>query len=190
MVNVQLGALLDACAEDPSAACARDAAIIALGYACGLRRAELVALDLDSYDRTTRTLTIHGKRRKIHAVPLEAGVDEALEDWLAVRGDAAGPLFVRIQRGGHFGSERLTDQAVYHIQATRVATAGVARFSPRDLRRTFAGDLLDAGVDLATVQSLMGYSNANTTARHNRRGERAKWNGVKLLHVPHRKGER
>ena len=96
MVNVQLGALLDAYAEDPSAAGARDAAIIALGYACGLRRAELVALDLDSYDRTTRTLTIHGKRHKIRAVPLEAGVDEALEDWLAVRGDAAGPLFVRI----------------------------------------------------------------------------------------------
>ena len=57
---------------------------------------------------------------------------------------------------------------------------------PGDLRQTLAGDLLD-GVDLATVQSLMGHSNANTTARYDRRGERAKRDGVKLLHVPYRK---
>ena len=95
----------------------------------------------------------------------------------------ARPLFVRIRRGGHIGIERLTDQAIYHIEATRAADAGVARFSPHDLRRTFAGDLLDAGVDLATVQSLMGHSNANTTARYDRRGERAKRDGVRLLRI-------
>ena len=113
---------------------ARDAAIIALGYACGLRRAELVALDLSSYDQTAATLTTHGKRHKIRAMPLEAGAGEALADWLAVRGEVAGPLFVRIRRGGNIGHERLTDQAIYHIEATRAATAGVARFSPHDLR--------------------------------------------------------
>ena len=122
----ELRALLDACAEDPSAAGARDAAIIALGYACGLRRAELVALDLTSYDRTTGTLTIHGKRHKIRALPLEAGAREALDDWLLVRGEVPGPLFVRIRCGGHIGTERLTDQAIYHIEAMRAAQAGVA----------------------------------------------------------------
>ena len=64
---------------------------------------------------------------------------------------------------------------------------GIARFSPHNLLQTFAGDLLDVGVDLATVQSLMGPSNANTTARYDRRGERAKRDGVRLLHVPYRK---
>src|SRR5688500_2135586 len=65
-----------------------------------------------------------------------------------------------------------------------------SRFSPHDLRQTFADDLLDAGVDLATVQSLMGHSNVNMTARYYRRGEPAKRDGVRLLHVAYRKRER
>ena len=51
---------------------------------------------------------------------------------------------------------------------------------------TFGGALRDAG-GLATVQSLMGHSNPNTTTRYDRRGGRAKRDGVKLLHVPYRK---
>ncbi len=57
----------------------------------------------------------------------------------------------------------------------------------RDLRRTFAGDLLDTGVDLATVQKLMGHSDANTTARYDRRGEQAKRHAVRMLHVPYQR---
>ena len=96
---------------------------------------------------------------------------------------------VRIRRGGDLGHEQLTDQAIYHIEATRAVEAGGARFSLHDLWRRFAGGLLDVGFDLAMVQSLMGHSNANTTARYERRGERAKRDGVKVLHVPYRKWE-
>ena len=144
----ELRALLLACAEDDGPAGVRDAALIAIAYACGLRRAEIVALDIASYDRDTGNLTIHGKRQKVRIVPLEQGATEALHAWLGIRGAAAGPLFVRIRRGGHIGTERLTDQAIYHIEATRARQAGVAHFSPHDIRRTFAGDLLDAGVDI------------------------------------------
>ena len=59
------------------------------------------------------------------------------------------------------------------------------------LRRTFAGDLLDAGVDLSTVQKLMGHANANTTAGYDRRGapegHPAKRDAVRKLQVPYQR---
>ena len=81
----------------------------------------------------------------------------------------------------------LTAQTVYDVLARRADQAGVKKFSPHDLRRTFAGDLLDAGADLATVQKLMGHANANTTAAYDRRDAKAKKAAVNKLHIPYRK---
>jgi site-specific recombinase XerD len=100
-------------------------------------------------------------------------------------GDGQSPLFTRITKGGQIRQERLTGQGIYHILDTRRQQANMAPFTPHDLQRTFAGDLLDAGIDLSTVQKLMGHANANTTAGYDRRGERAKRDAVRKLHVPY-----
>jgi site-specific recombinase XerD len=63
--------------------------------------------------------------------------------------------------------------------------AGVAAFSPHDCRRSLAGDLLDAGVDLATVQAMLGHASPATTARYDRRGERAVRQASERVHVPY-----
>ncbi len=145
------------CSSDATPAGIRDAALIAISYAAGLRRSEIINLDLKHFDRTTMTLTVTGKRNKTRTIPIDGGALEALLDWIGMRGEWPGALFIRIVKGGRMTMERLTPQAVYHIQHQRAAAAEVAPFSPHDLRRTFAGDLLDAGVDLPTVQKLMGH---------------------------------
>jgi integrase len=182
----ELMALMNACAADDGPAGVRDAAILGLAYAGGLRRAEIAGLQVASLDRGSGVLTVHGKRNRTRTVPLANGALDALEDWLAIRGDTPGPLFVGIRRGGHLvEGSGLTDQAVYYILDKRAREGGVATFTPHDLRRTFAGDLLDAEVDISTVQKLMGHASATTTAGYDRRGERAKQEAVKRLHVPY-----
>ncbi len=185
-------ALLEVCITDEGPAGVRDAAMIAVFMIAGLRRFEMAALNLADYNQGEQTLLIRGKRNKTRLVPIEdTGAIDALADWLytlyiySVWQEMTGPLFTRIKKGNAITIDRLTDQGVYHILDTRRRQAKVAPFTPHDLRRTFAGDLLDAGVDLSTVQKLMGHSNANTTAGYDRRGERAKREAVKKIHVPY-----
>ena len=183
----EITALMDACAADPSPAGARDGAVIGLLYGCGLRRAELVSLDLADYDPTGPTLAVRsGKGNKSRSIPVGTnGLAAALGDWLAVRGSEPGPLFWALKRPNT--GKRLTTQAVYKILQKRAAEAGVSELSPHDFRRTFVGDLLDAGADVVTVQKLAGHSSVNTTARYDRRPESAKRKAVELLHVPYRR---
>ncbi|MFO7632501.1 MAG: tyrosine-type recombinase/integrase, partial [Caldilinea sp.] len=176
-------ALFAVCRNDPSISGARDAAILAILRVGGLRRAELAQLQLADYNSTTQTLTIKGKRSRVRILPIEdSGALDALGDWLVIRGNTPGPLFVRIGKGGRLTTQPLTDQGIYYILLRRGQQAGVPSFTPHDLRRTFAGDLLDAGADLATVQKLMGHSDANTTVGYDRRGEHAKHSAVRKLH--------
>jgi len=182
----ELRALLEACAADPSVAGLRDAALIAVLYATGLRRGELAALHLADYSPAQRALTVRqGKGRKERLVPVSRGAAAALEDWIAARGPAPGLLFLPINKGGVIGTATLSTQAVYKALTRRAATAKLTEpISPHDLRRTFVGDLLDAGADIATVQQLAGHASVTTTARYDRRGEAAKQRAVDLLHVP------
>jgi len=106
--------------------------------------------------------------------------------FLAIRWSVArkGPLFVPISKRGRLLARRLTDKAVTWILQVRATAAGVAAFSPHDLRRTFISTLLDAGVDLATVADMAGHANIATTAKYDRRGEVAQRKAAGLLTVP------
>lgn len=177
----EVKALAEVCQRDTSAAGARDAAILAVLRTGGLRRAELVALDLVNYTPSSRGLAVrHGKGRKSRQVYITHRAAHALTAWLRWRGEEPGPLFRPISHQ-HILSKRLSAQAVLDILHRRAEQAQVAPFSPHDLRRTFISDLLDAGADISTVQQLAGHSQVTTTQRYDRRGEATKRRAVDLL---------
>lgn len=181
----EVQALAEQCKKDKTPAGARDAALIAVLYTCGLRRAELVALDLADLDRDTGKLTIRsGKGRKARTSYVTNGALTALQAWLVVRGLKDGALFVSIRKGGHMSAQGLTSQAVYNILKGRATQAGVKDFSPHDFRRTFVSEMLDRGADIVTVQKLAGHASSSTTARYDRRGEETKRKAASLLHFP------
>ena len=182
----EIAALFAECSQDLGPAGPRDAAILGL-LRFGLRRGEAVALDVEDWDPETRTVRVQGKGRKERLVPVNHGSEEALADWLDVRGTEPGPLFWPIRKGGKLEPRRLTTQAIYHILGTRAKDAGVKDVSPHDLRRTLVGDLLDAGADVVTVSKLLGHANIQTTARYDRRPEEAKRKAAGLIHVPYRR---
>ena len=182
----EIADLMRVCQSDHTAAGARDGAMIALLYACGLRRAELVSLELVDYDENTGKLVIRGKNDKQRYAYVTDGAYDALEDWLIIRGYSDGPLFVSINRGGVLGSS-MTTQAVYNMVVKRGEQAGVENFSPHDFRRSFISHLLDEGADVASVSKMAGHANVQTTARYDRRPEETKKKAAKLLGAPYRK---
>jgi site-specific recombinase XerD len=97
-----------------------------------------------------------------------------------------GPLFFPIRKGGrNVERRRMTAQTLRDMLLKRARQASVKNLTPHDLRRTFVGDMLDAGADISAVQQLAGHSSVDTTQRYDRRGEEVKRRAAGLLTVPY-----
>ncbi|RCW94932.1 site-specific recombinase XerD [Marinomonas foliarum] len=164
--------LFDTCAGDHSAMGLRDAAILGVLLGCGLRRSEVVALDIDDMIYKDKALKVLGKGNKERLAFVPNGSWERLERWIhEVRGVYSGALFSRIRRFDDVTTSRLSDQAIYHILEMRRIESRIEKFAPHDLRRTFASAMLDNGEDIVTVKDAMGHSSINTTQKYDRRGD-------------------
>lgn len=173
----EISALIKVCSDDQSNSGARDAALVAIAR-CGLRRAEIVALDVGDVDLDSGAVVVRrGKGGKSRTSYLPSSGIPYVAWWLELRHRArveTDAVFLRLSKSDRVLSDRLTDQAVLYILDQRGKAAGLESFTPHDFRRTFCSDLLDSGVDIVTVQKLAGHSNPTTTAKYDRRGEKTK----------------
>ncbi len=143
----------------------RDRAMLETMYSAGLRVAELVSLDLDSWDRDTNILRVLGKGRKERIAPVGRHASKALDRWLEVREpssdapeDDKDALFLN-----RFG-ERLTTRSIGRMLEKYLKLTGLDRqTTPHTLRHTFATHLLDGGADLRSVQEMLGHKSLTTT---------------------------
>ncbi|MFA5379439.1 MAG: site-specific integrase [Dehalococcoidia bacterium] len=182
----EIRAMIGVCEDDPTPAGARDAAIIAVLWV-GLRRAEVASLAVEDYNAETGQITVlHGKGNKQRQTYLDAGAMAALADWLAVRGDTPGALFLRINKSGKVHTSGMTNQSIHHIVKRRGAAAGVDDAACHNFRRTAVGDLLTQGVDISTVARMMGHSQVQTTAKYDRRPEKMKEQAANTRRLPYR----
>ena len=185
MSREELLAVFGVCARDENkAAGARDAAVLALLYGSGLRRAEVAGVGMDGISWKDCSVRVLGKGNKERTVFMPGGTVAAVRAWLEYRGNGAGPLVTQVYKAGHVRLSGITDQLVYHIVRKRHLEAGVEAFTPHDLRRSFISEMLDEGVDIATVARQVGHSNVQTTAKYDRRDQKAQQRGVLRLEVP------
>lgn len=177
----EISTLLKACTSDPTPTGLRDAAMLCC-LRVGLRRSEIVGLDLNDFEPLTGALVvIAGKGRRDRVVYLPQKANTHVMHWVKWRGEQPGALLLPVNKANRIVDKRLTAQAVLTIMRSRAKKAGIEQFTPHDFRRTFISDLLDSGVDISTVQQLAGHADPSTTVRYDRRGEDTKRKAIEVL---------
>jgi integrase/recombinase XerC len=142
----------------------RDAAVLELLYATGIRVSELCALTADSLDHARRTVRVRGKGDKERTVPVGVPALRAVTAWLgqgrpALATASSGPALFLGVRGG-----RLDPRTARRIVHQLLREGGATRDTgPHGLRHTAATHLLEGGADLRSVQEILGHSSPATT---------------------------
>ena len=159
----QAGRLLDGSVPGQFLLVLRDLALFELIYSCGLRVAEVTALDVGSLAGDLCQVRVLGKGNKERLLPIGRQAGQALAGYLAERGEIKpeDPLFLN-HRGG-----RLTPRSVQRNLKMRLLQLGLPTdVTPHALRHSFATHLLDAGADLRAIQELLGHASLSTTQRY------------------------
>jgi len=141
----------------------RDLAMLHTIYSTGMRVTELISLDVANVDLTHGHVRCVGRSRRERILPLSLAAQSALtrymEDFrrLLHRGNGETALFLN-----HHG-QRLTRQGFWLIIKGYAKTAGIENITPHTLRHSFALDMLGRGMELRSVQVLLGHANISTT---------------------------
>lgn len=162
-----------AACRDGTKAGLRDLAMLHIFRYGGLRRDELVGVnvaDFDAEDKSLRVQKGKGAQRRIVYLPNKSVA--AVADWVAaLKAKPTDPMFVPVKKNDQPTKQRISGMAIYNNINKRAALAGSTEVHPHDFRRTYISDLFDKGVDVSTISKLAGHNKADHTVGYDRRKE-------------------
>ncbi|MFH0993575.1 MAG: tyrosine-type recombinase/integrase [bacterium] len=145
----------------------RDIALFELLYGSGIRVGELVGVKLSDLDFAAKTLLVHGKGSKDRYVPIHDAAIGRIKDYLVIVRPAFRTRTVQADDKTlflNFKGKPLTDRGVRDILDRELKRqCSTLSLSPHAFRHSFATHLLDHGVDLRTVQELLGHASLSST---------------------------
>jgi site-specific recombinase XerD len=147
----------------------RDRAILALLLGCGLRRGEVSKLQLGHLQQREdhwAIVDLVGKAAHIRTVPVPDWVKAAIDSWLTAASIIEGRVFRCVTRKGTVWGQGITEKVIWHVVKNSAASAGIAKLSPHDCRRTCARLCHAAGGELEQIQFLLGHVSVETTERY------------------------
>ena len=138
--------------------------MLTLLLSTGIRRSEATAIKLDDLDLEKGQLLVRGKGAKERVVPLNSFAIQAIREYLQARPDTPSRHLFVSRVGAHGIHGRLVNKMLNQV----LARAGLNKegITPHKLRHTFATHLIRNGVDVRTVQELLGHADLQTTARY------------------------
>lgn len=161
----------------------RDRALLLLGFAGGLRRSELVGLDVADLDAVREGLIVVLRRSKTDqdGCGRRIGIPHArgrwcpvrcVNEWLAVAEISSGPLFRSLRKGGGIGAQRLSTEAVSRLIKRHVHRNGLdpSSFSGHSLRAGFITSAARAGISGHLIRRQTGHASDETMSRYIREG--------------------
>jgi site-specific recombinase XerD len=138
----------------------RDHVMLAMLIGCGLRRAELLCLTLESIQRREEHWVIAdlvGKGGHVRTVPIPSWVKDAVDAWTTAVGITQGAVFRAINKAGRVCGDEMSPKVLWDVVRAAAARAGIERLAPHDLRRTCARLCHLAGGELDQIQFLLGH---------------------------------
>lgn len=156
-------------------ASSRDAALLTILFACGLRRVEVERLKLGDYNAETGQLRALGKGQKVRSIVVYKELRHWVTDYWLKRAATFNDPNLSAFASAHGA---LTRRGISYIVEQFCEDSGIAHFTPHDLRRSFGTVLLERGVPISVVQRLMGHASINTTAIYDHSGAAAEIKAV------------
>ena len=142
----------------------RDATILELLYASGLRRSELILLRLNDLNLKSRYVKVSGKGSKERLVPIHKVACSLIEKYF----EEARPVLLKDKRSPYLFITRsgkpISNQEFCKIFQKYIVATGIKKhITPHTLRHSFATHLLEGGADLRSIQMMLGHSSISTT---------------------------